>query len=123
MRVRADQLFILVLAFGLVAAVYVLLEWTRMGKAMRATADNPHLAQIRGINTERVIAWTWMLGGVDVLDPERRSITVVLAELGARPLEGGDLAQGDRWRLGDGGTGGQCKRQCRQAGHAEARGR
>lgn len=63
MRVRADQLFILVLAFVLVAAVYVLLEWTRMGKAMRATADNPHLAQIRGINTERVIAWTWMLGG------------------------------------------------------------
>ncbi|MCE9664968.1 branched-chain amino acid ABC transporter permease [Halomonas sp. M5N1S17] len=62
-RVRADQLFILLLALVLVAMMYVLLEWTRMGKAMRATADNPHLAQIRGINTERVIAWTWVLGG------------------------------------------------------------
>ncbi|WP_290648224.1 branched-chain amino acid ABC transporter permease [Aquisalimonas sp.] len=62
-RIRADQLFILVLGFVLVGAVYCLLEWTRMGKAMRASADNPDLAQVRGINTERVIAWTWMLGG------------------------------------------------------------
>jgi branched-chain amino acid transport system permease protein len=62
-RVRADQVFILVLAFLLVVLIYLLLERTRMGKAMRATADNPELAQVRGINTERVIAWTWMLGG------------------------------------------------------------
>jgi branched-chain amino acid transport system permease protein len=63
LRLRADQLFILALAFVLVIAIYVLLERTKMGKAMRATADNPELAQVRGINTERVIAWTWMLGG------------------------------------------------------------
>ncbi|MFC3284577.1 branched-chain amino acid ABC transporter permease [Litchfieldella rifensis] len=62
-RVRADQLFILVLALVLMLGVYVLLERTRIGKAMRATADNPELAQVRGINTERVIAWTWLLGG------------------------------------------------------------
>lgn len=62
-RVRADQLFILVLAFALVALVYGLLERTKMGKAMRATADNPDLAGVRGINTERVILWTWVLGG------------------------------------------------------------
>ncbi len=63
MRVRADSLFILVLSFALVGVTYFLLEWTKMGKAMRATADNPDLAQVRGINTERVIAWTWLLGG------------------------------------------------------------
>lgn len=63
LRIRADQLFILGLAAVLVSVVYGLLAWTRLGKAMRATADNPDLAQIRGINTERVIAWTWMLGG------------------------------------------------------------
>jgi branched-chain amino acid transport system permease protein/neutral amino acid transport system permease protein len=34
-----------------------------MGKAMRATANNPELAQVRGINTERVIAWTWIMSG------------------------------------------------------------
>ena len=62
-RLRADQIFILGLAFVLVILIYLLLERTRMGKAMRATADNPELAQVRGIDTERVIAQTWMLGG------------------------------------------------------------
>jgi branched-chain amino acid transport system permease protein/neutral amino acid transport system permease protein len=62
-RVQADQIFILVLALVLVALVYLLLERTKMGKAMRATANNPELAQVRGINTERVIAVTWLLGG------------------------------------------------------------
>lgn len=62
-RVRADQLFIVALAVVLVTGVYLLLERTKVGKAMRATADNPELAQVRGINTERVIAWTWIVGG------------------------------------------------------------
>ncbi|TAN06663.1 MAG: branched-chain amino acid ABC transporter permease [Rhizobiaceae bacterium] len=62
-RVQADQIFIFVLAIILVGLVYLLLEHSRMGKAMRATANNPDLAQVRGINTERVIAWTWVIGG------------------------------------------------------------
>lgn len=62
-RVRPDQLFILGLALLLVFLIYLLLERTKMGKAMRATADNPELARVSGINTERVILWTWMIGG------------------------------------------------------------
>jgi branched-chain amino acid transport system permease protein/neutral amino acid transport system permease protein len=62
-RVQADQLFILGLGFVLVALVYLLLERTKVGKAMRATANNPELAQVRGINTERVIAYTWIMSG------------------------------------------------------------
>jgi branched-chain amino acid transport system permease protein/neutral amino acid transport system permease protein len=62
-RVQADQIFVFVLAIILVGLVYLLLERSRMGKAMRATANNPDLAQVRGINTERVIAWTWVIGG------------------------------------------------------------
>ncbi len=61
-RVQADQLFVFGLAVVLVILTWFLLERTRMGKAMRATANNPDLAQVRGINTERVIAWTWILG-------------------------------------------------------------
>ena len=61
-RVQADQLFVFALALILVVALYWMLTRTRMGKAMRATADNPDLAQVRGINTERVIAWTWAIG-------------------------------------------------------------
>ena len=62
-RVQADQIFVFVLALVLVALTWLLLEKSKMGKAMRATANNPDLAQVRGINTERVIAWTWIIGG------------------------------------------------------------
>lgn len=62
-RVQADQFFILGLALVLVFFIYLLLEKTKMGKAMRATADNPDLARVSGIDTERVIAWTWIIGG------------------------------------------------------------
>jgi len=62
-RVRPDQFFILGLAILLVFLIYLLLEKTKIGKAMRATADNPELARVTGINTERVILWTWLIGG------------------------------------------------------------
>lgn len=62
-RVRPDQLFILGLALFLIFLVYLLLEHTKMGKAMRATADNPDLARVTGIDTERVVMWTWIIGG------------------------------------------------------------
>ena len=61
-RVRADQLFILAVAVLLVAGLWYFLEKTRMGKALRATADNPDLARISGIDTERMVVWTWVLG-------------------------------------------------------------
>jgi branched-chain amino acid transport system permease protein/neutral amino acid transport system permease protein len=35
-----------------------------MGKAMRATADNPDLALVSGIDTRRVIWATWIMGAV-----------------------------------------------------------
>jgi branched-chain amino acid transport system permease protein/neutral amino acid transport system permease protein len=63
-NVQADQIAVFVLAIVLVVLTWLLLERTRMGKAMRATANNPDLAQVRGINTERVIAWTWVLGAI-----------------------------------------------------------
>lgn len=62
-RVRPDQLFILGLALVLILGVYLLLERTKMGKAMRATADNAELARVAGIDTDRVVMFTWMLGG------------------------------------------------------------
>ena len=62
-RVRPDQLFILGLAVLMIVLIYLLLEKTKMGKAMRASADNRDLARISGIDTERVVFWTWMIGG------------------------------------------------------------
>ncbi len=62
-RVRPDQLFILGLAIVLIVSVYLLLERTKVGKAMRAMADNPDLARVTGIDTNRVVFWTGVIGG------------------------------------------------------------
>ncbi len=59
---KPDQVFILVLVLLLVLLLYLFLQRTKLGKAMRATADNPQLAWVCGIDTGRVTAWTWGLG-------------------------------------------------------------
>jgi branched-chain amino acid transport system permease protein/neutral amino acid transport system permease protein len=60
-RIPPDNLFIGALAVILVLALYLFLTRTKMGKAMRATSDNMELARVSGINTERVIWWTWAI--------------------------------------------------------------
>ncbi len=63
LKVKPDQFFILGLTITLAFAVYLLLYRTRLGKAMRATADNAELAEVSGIETERIHQWTWAIGG------------------------------------------------------------
>ncbi len=62
-RIKSDQVFIILVAIILVTLVHVFLRYTKMGKAMRAMADNTALARVTGINTDRVIIWTWVIGG------------------------------------------------------------
>jgi branched-chain amino acid transport system permease protein len=62
-KIRPDQILILLIVVFLVSLLYLFLQKTKLGKAMRATADNMDLARISGIDTERVIIWTWMVGG------------------------------------------------------------
>jgi branched-chain amino acid transport system permease protein len=57
------QLTLVVACVGLMLAVHLLLQGTKLGKAMRAMADNEDLARITGIPTERVVQWTWIIGG------------------------------------------------------------
>jgi branched-chain amino acid transport system permease protein/neutral amino acid transport system permease protein len=57
------QFIIMALAVLVMAAVHVLLRYTKLGKAMRATAANRTLARNCGIRTGRVIAATWALTG------------------------------------------------------------
>jgi branched-chain amino acid transport system permease protein len=63
LRVSAHDLTLLVATVGLMGGVHLLLQRTKLGKAMRAMADNEDLALITGIPTERVIRWTWIIGG------------------------------------------------------------
>jgi len=57
------QLVIMALAVLTMAGVHVLLRYTKLGKAMRATAANRTLARNCGIRTGRVITVTWALTG------------------------------------------------------------
>jgi len=57
------QLVIIALAVVTMAGVHALLRYTKLGKAMRATAANRNLARNCGIRTGRVITTTWALTG------------------------------------------------------------
>src|SRR5574340_193520 len=53
-RVGPQQIENLAIAVAVMAALFAFLAFTRTGKAMRAVADNPMLAAIKGINAEAV---------------------------------------------------------------------
>lgn len=57
------QIAIIVVAVLLMLAIHALLRYTRLGKAMRATAANPTLARNCGIPTQRVIDLVWLITG------------------------------------------------------------
>ena len=63
LRIKPDQITIVLGAFALVVLLHLFLHRTTMGKAMRATSDNIDLAKVSGINTERVVFWTWIIAG------------------------------------------------------------
>lgn len=64
MRITPDQLFVLALTLVTVIGVHLFLSRSTLGRAMRATAMNPQLARVAGIDPERVLRATWVIGGV-----------------------------------------------------------
>lgn len=62
-KLRIDEIFIMVVAWAAVAVTYLFLARTKTGKALRAVADNADLARVAGIGTERMIVWAWAIAG------------------------------------------------------------
>ncbi len=60
---NAVELVIMALAVVVMLATHALLRYTRLGKAMRATAANRALARNCGIRASRVITITWAVTG------------------------------------------------------------
>ncbi|MFN5509795.1 MAG: branched-chain amino acid ABC transporter permease [Burkholderiales bacterium] len=56
------QLLILVVSAIVMAGLMVLVNKTRLGRAMRATAENPRVAGLMGVNSNQVIAATFAIG-------------------------------------------------------------
>jgi len=56
------QLSIMLIAVVIMLGLWLLVDKTRLGKAMRATAQNQEVAGLMGININRVISATFLIG-------------------------------------------------------------
>jgi branched-chain amino acid transport system permease protein/neutral amino acid transport system permease protein len=63
LTLTAVQLVVIGISLVVMAGTHVLLRYTKLGKAMRATAANRTLARNCGIRTSRVITMTWAITG------------------------------------------------------------
>jgi len=59
----AVQLVIIALSVVVMGAVHALLRYSKLGRAMRATAANRSLARACGVRTDRIVTLTWALTG------------------------------------------------------------
>ncbi len=60
-RIAYYRIIVIVMAIAAILALHYLLQNTKIGKAMRAVADNIDLARVSGINVEQVVIWTWVI--------------------------------------------------------------
>ncbi|MHA2501407.1 MAG: branched-chain amino acid ABC transporter permease [Candidatus Kariarchaeaceae archaeon] len=60
-RISRDETWSIIIFIFTIAALQYVFTRTTLGISMRATADDDDLAQITGINTKRVIFWTWFI--------------------------------------------------------------
>lgn len=61
LKIKFYNLVVLGLAIVAIAGLHFLLQNTKIGKAMRAVADDIDLARVTGINVEQVVLWTWII--------------------------------------------------------------
>jgi branched-chain amino acid transport system permease protein len=61
--IRYAGVLIFVVSLALAFALNAFVERSRMGRAMRATAQDPDIARLMGIDPDRVIVLTFVLGG------------------------------------------------------------
>ncbi|USX22116.1 branched-chain amino acid ABC transporter permease [Oxalobacteraceae bacterium OTU3REALA1] len=60
--ISQTQILLLVLAAVSMTGLVLLVEKTKMGRAMRATAENPRVAGLMGVDSNKVIVATFALG-------------------------------------------------------------
>ncbi len=60
--VTVTKLLVIALSASIMVALMVLVNTTRLGRAMRATAESPRIASLMGVNPNYVIAVTFAIG-------------------------------------------------------------
>lgn len=61
-KITADQVALLAMTLVLVVTMHLFLSRSQRGREMRAFAQNPALAQVAGIDVDRVVRATWVIG-------------------------------------------------------------
>jgi neutral amino acid transport system permease protein len=63
LRIGQTQLIVVIVGVAVIVAVGLMLRMTLLGKRMRALSDDLDLAETAGIDTRRVINYTWIFAG------------------------------------------------------------
>ncbi|MBI5143178.1 MAG: branched-chain amino acid ABC transporter permease [Nitrospirae bacterium] len=61
-RITDIQIIIILLAVTIMAALHQLVHKTRLGRAMRATAQSPDIAGLMGVDANSIVAVTFVIG-------------------------------------------------------------
>jgi len=61
-RIASRHMQIIVSTIVLTILLHLFLSYSRLGRSMRAVADDPSLASVAGIDIDAVIRWTWIIG-------------------------------------------------------------
>jgi neutral amino acid transport system permease protein len=84
LRIGQTQLIVVIVGVVVLGAVALMLRLTLLGKRMRALSDDLELAETAGIDTGRVITYTWIFAGAlaGLAGVLAAAITDVYPELG-----------------------------------------
>lgn len=63
-NVRTDKVLVVVASLVLMFALDRFISKSRLGRGIRATAQDPATASLMGVNIDRVVALTFLLGGI-----------------------------------------------------------
>jgi neutral amino acid transport system permease protein len=63
LRIGRTELIVIAVGASVLVAVATMLKFSLLGKQMRALSDNIELAETAGIDTSRVILYTWLFAG------------------------------------------------------------
>ncbi|HSF82665.1 MAG TPA: branched-chain amino acid ABC transporter permease [Anaerolineales bacterium] len=63
-RIFNTQIVVILSALLMMFALYAIVQWTKMGKAMRAVSEDKEVAALMGIDVDRTISLTFALGGI-----------------------------------------------------------
>jgi neutral amino acid transport system permease protein len=84
LTIGRTNLIVIIIGFASLIATGMMLRYTLLGKRMRALSDDLDLAETSGIDTSRVILWTWVFaaGFAGLAGVLAGAITQVQPELG-----------------------------------------